>query len=59
MYSIKNYLNYIKFTNQKNVSLFKLRVVKKITKNFDVNMNRIFKNIDSKKNLLKIDIEGG
>ena len=59
LYSIKNYLSYIKFINQKNVSLFKLRVVKKITKNFDVNMNRVFKKIDSKKNLLKIDIEGG
>ena len=59
MYSIINYLNYIKFANQQNVSLFKLRVVKKVTKNFDTTMNRVFKKIDSNKNLLKIDIEGG
>lgn len=58
LYSIENYLNYINFIKQKNVFLFKLRVVKKIIKNFDINLNSIFKKINSSKNLLKIDIEG-
>jgi len=58
LYSITNYINYIRFIRQKNVSLFKLRVVKKITKNFDIDLKKIFKKINSNKNLLKIDIEG-
>lgn len=58
IYSINNYLNYINFINKKNVFLFKFRVVKKIKKNFDINLKNIFKKINSNNNLLKIDIEG-
>ena len=57
-YSIKNYLNFIKFNNKKNVSLFKKRVVDKIEKKIDVNLDDIFAEIESGKNLLKVDIEG-
>lgn len=57
-YSLKNYLSYINFIKQKNVFLFKLRVVKNIKKKFDIRLNKIFKRINSQNNLLKIDIEG-
>ncbi len=58
-YSIKNYINFIKFNNKKNVFLFKRRVVDKIKDKIDINLNDIFDKIKTKKNLLKLDIEGG
>lgn len=58
IYSLKNYFNFIILVNQNNVSLFKLRIVKKIKTNFDIQLSKIFKIIKSKNNLLKIDIEG-
>lgn len=57
-YSIANYLNFLKFLKKKNVTLHKLRVVKKIKYKNDINLKKIFQNIDNDKNLLKIDIEG-
>lgn len=58
IYSIKNYFNFINLVNQGSVSLFRLRVVRKIRKGFDIQLSQIFKKIKSKNNLLKIDIEG-
>ncbi len=57
--SIKNYLNFLKFTNKKNVYLNKLRIVKKIKFNNDIRLNDIFKKTQNSKNLIKVDIEGG
>ncbi len=59
IYSVKNYLNFIRFKNKKNVSLFKKKVVDKIYENRDINLNDILDEVKSKKNLLKLDIEGG
>ena len=58
IHSIKNYINFLFLLGKSNVYLFKLRVVKKIQKKFDIKFNEIFKKIKSDKNLLKIDIEG-
>ena len=58
VYSIKNYINFIKFNNKKNVSLFKQRVVNKTEDKIDVKLNDIFDKIKNNKNLLKLDIEG-
>ena len=57
-YSIQNYYNFVKFINKNNVFFYKLRVVKKIKKKFDIKLCKIFEKINSKNNLLKIDIEG-
>tara|TARA_B100001175_G_C19486280_1_gene629964 strand:+ start:1024 stop:1824 length:801 start_codon:yes stop_codon:yes gene_type:complete len=57
-YSIKNYLNFLKFLKKENVHLYKLRVVRKIKYHNDIDLRSIFKKINSNKNLLKIDIEG-
>ena len=57
-YSIANYINFLKFINKSNVTLHKLKVVKKIKHKIDVSLKKIFYNIDTNKNLLKIDIEG-
>ena len=59
IYSIKNYINFLKFKNKKNVFLFKKRVVDQIKENFDISLDSIFNKIKSNKNLLKLDIEGG
>jgi|TARA_B100001093_G_scaffold514369_1_gene588251 hypothetical protein len=59
IYSINNYINFIKFNNKKNVSLFKRRVVDKVKERVDINLKNIFEKIKSSKNLLKLDIEGG
>ncbi len=59
IYSIKNYLNFIKFNNKKNVSLFKKKVVKKINENIDISLDDILDKVKSNRNLLKLDIEGG
>ena len=58
-HSIKNYINFIKFKNKKNVSFFKKRVVDEIKDKIDINLNSIFDQIKSNKNILKLDIEGG
>ena len=58
-YSIMNYINFIKFNNKKNVFLFKQKVVDEIKDKIDINLNSIFEEIKSNKNLLKLDIEGG
>ena len=58
-YSITNYFNFIRFNNKKNVFLYKKRVVEEIKDKIDINLNSIFKEIKSNKNLLKLDIEGG
>jgi hypothetical protein len=57
-YSIKNYINFIKFKSKNNVSLFKQRVVGKIKEKIDIDLSNILNNIKSNKNLLKLDIEG-
>ena len=59
IYSIKNYLNFIKFNNKKNVSLFKRKVVKKVNENIDISLDDILDKVKSNRNLLKLDIEGG
>ena len=58
IYSIKNYINFIKFNNLPNVCLFKRRVVKNLGENIDIRLDQILSNIEGKNNLLKIDIEG-
>jgi hypothetical protein len=59
IHSIKNYINFIKFNKKPNVSLFKMRVVKNIKENIDINLKQIFSKFETENNLLKIDIEGG
>ena len=58
-YSVKNYLNFIKFNKKNNVFLFKKKVVNKIKENIDINLNEIFNQVKNNRNLLKLDIEGG
>jgi len=58
-YSIRNYINYLKFLRKKNVILRKFRVVKNKKYYNDVSLKSIFKKINSNNNLLKMDIEGG
>ena len=58
-YSIKNYFNFIRFNNKKNVYLFKKKVVDKTNENKDISLNDILDKVKSNKNLLKLDIEGG
>ena len=57
-YSIKNYINFIKFNNKKNVFLYKQKVVDEIKSKIDTNLYNIFNKIKSSNNLLKLDIEG-
>ena len=57
-YSIKNYINFIKFNNKKNVFLYKQKVVDQIRNKIDTNLFDIFDKIKSNNNLLKLDIEG-
>ena len=58
-YSINNYINFIKFNAKPNVNLFKKRIVEKKEKKFDITLDEILNQINSEKNLLKLDIEGG
>jgi len=58
-FSFKNYVNFIKFNKKSKVNLFKKRVVEKLEKKFDITLDEILNHIDSEKNLLKLDIEGG
>ena len=57
-YSIKNYINFIKFNNKKNVFLYKQKVVDEIKNKIDTDLYNIFKKIEGSNNLLKLDIEG-
>ena len=57
-YSIKNYLDFIKFLKKKNVKLQKKRVVKILKEKIDTNLELIFSKTAGDNNLLKIDIEG-
>ena len=58
---LKNYIKFIKFTNQNNVKFFSKKISSKINSKIDVSVEKIFENyIASQKNniVLKIDIEG-
>lgn len=57
-YSIQNFFDFLKFIKKENVYLFKSRVVKDVKEKIDVNLKQIFTEKLSKKNFLKIDIEG-
>ncbi len=59
IFSIKNYIKFINFLNKENVMFYKKKVVKKLINKIDTNIPKIFSVINSKNNLLKIDIEGG
>jgi hypothetical protein len=59
-YSIKNFFYFIKLTSSKNVKFFKEKIVLKPKKKNHTTLKKIFLRTKSeKKNLLKIDIEGG
>ena len=58
IYSTKNYINFIKFKKKINVNLFKMKVVKDVKEKIDINLEQILARVESKNNLLKIDIEG-
>ena len=58
IYSIKNYLNFIKFNNKK-MYLYLKKVVKKVNENIDISLDDILDKVKSNRNLLKLDIEGG
>tara|TARA_B100001063_G_C16588774_1_gene464511 strand:+ start:20 stop:838 length:819 start_codon:yes stop_codon:yes gene_type:complete len=58
-YSIKNFINFKDFISQRNVKLFKEKVVGEIKKENEISLNKIFHRINDEKNsLLKVDIEG-
>ena len=57
-FSIRNYLNFIKFNKKKNVFLYKQRVVNEVKDKIDINLTNIFDKLKNDNNLLKIDIEG-
>tara|TARA_A100001234_G_scaffold158272_1_gene139710 strand:+ start:515 stop:1318 length:804 start_codon:yes stop_codon:yes gene_type:complete len=59
LFSIKNYIQFINFLNKENVFFHKKKVVNKIRSKLDINLEKIFSEINNKNNLLKIDIEGG
>ena len=58
-YSIKNFINFKDFISQRNVKLFKEKVVSEIKKDNEISLNKIFLRINNEKNnLLKVDNEG-
>ena len=60
MNSIVSYLNYKKFLKKKNVQLFNKKVVQKAETSNEVSLKNILNEVlENKKNLLKVDIEGG
>ena len=57
-FNFKNYINFLKFKKKDNIKFFPYKVVKKIKNKNQINLKKIFSNIESNDNLLKIDIEG-
>jgi len=58
---VKNYINFIKFINNKNVKFYSKKITDQVTSSKDVKIEEIFEKIakKNKKNItLKIDIEG-